>query len=72
MFSKTQHICFYSQYEFQANEKVVRATRGYFFAGKGVALKVSLNGKQSTLPMHGTTELGKGLEAAVKRQLGLK
>ena len=35
-------------------------------------LKVFLNGKQSTLPMHGTAELGKGLEAAIKRQLGLK
>jgi mRNA interferase HicA len=31
-----------------------------------------LNGKQSTLPMHGTVELGKGIEAAIKRQLGLK
>jgi hypothetical protein len=28
--------------------------------------------KQSTLPMHGTAELGKGLEAAIKRQLDLK
>lgn len=43
-----------------------------FQAGKGSHLKVFLNGKQSTLPMHGTTELGKGLEAAIKRQLGLK
>lgn len=43
-----------------------------FETGKGSHLKVFLNGKQSTLPMHGTTELGKGLEAAIKRQLGLK
>jgi len=43
-----------------------------FVAGKGSHLKVFLNGKQSALPMHGTTELGKGLEAAIKRQLGLK
>jgi mRNA interferase HicA len=43
-----------------------------FQSGKGSHLKVFLNGKQSTLPMHGTTELGKGLEAAIKRQLGLK
>jgi len=35
-------------------------------------LKVFLNGRQSALPMHGTAELGKGLEAAIKRQLGLK
>ena len=43
-----------------------------FQVGKGSHLKVFLNGKQSTLPMHGTEELGKGLEAAIKRQLGLK
>lgn len=43
-----------------------------FEPGKGSHLKVFLNEKQSSLPMHGTTELGKGLEAAIKRQLGLK
>ena len=43
-----------------------------FDPGKGSHLKVFLNGKQSTLPMHGTAELGKGLVAAIKRQLGLK
>lgn len=43
-----------------------------FAPGKGSHLKVFLNGRQSTLPMHGTAELGKGLEAAIKRQLGLK
>ena len=32
-----------------------------FLNGKGSHLKVFLNGKQSSLPMHGTTELGKGL-----------
>jgi mRNA interferase HicA len=40
-----------------------------FQPGKGSHLKVFLNVKQST---HGTTELGKGLETAIKRQLGLK
>ena len=43
-----------------------------FLPGKGSHLKVFLNGKQSTLPMHGTTGLGKGLESAIKRQLSLK
>jgi mRNA interferase HicA len=43
-----------------------------FQTGRGSHVKVFLNGKQSTLPMHGNTELGKGLEAAIKRQLGLK
>lgn len=43
-----------------------------FQPGKGSHLKVFLNGKQSALPMHGTAELGRGLVAAIKRQLGLK
>ena len=43
-----------------------------FEQGKGSHLNVFLNGRQSVLPMHGTTELGKGLEAAIRRQLGLK
>jgi mRNA interferase HicA len=43
-----------------------------FVQAKGSHLKVFLNGKQSILPMHGTAELGKGLEASIKRQLGLK
>jgi len=43
-----------------------------FEVGKGSHLKVFLNGKQSVLPMHGTDELGKGLIAAIKRQLDLK
>ena len=43
-----------------------------FAPGKGSHLKVFLNGRQAALPMHGTAELGKGLEAAIKRQLGLK
>jgi hypothetical protein len=33
---------------------------------------VLLNGKHSSLPMYGTTDPGKGLETAIKRQLGLK
>jgi mRNA interferase HicA len=43
-----------------------------FAQGKGSHLKAFLNGKQSTLPMHGSAELGKGLESAIKRQLGLR
>lgn len=46
--------------------------RRYLSGGKGSHLKVFLNGKQSSLPMHGATELGKGIEAAIKRQLGVK
>jgi len=43
-----------------------------FQQGKGSHLKVFLDGKQSVLPMHGKQELGKGLENAIKKQLGLK
>ena len=43
-----------------------------FAPGRGSHLKVFLNGKQSVLPMHGSKELGPGLKAAIKRQLGLK
>jgi len=43
-----------------------------FQPDKGSPLKVFLKSKLSSLPMHGTRELGKGLEAAIKRQLGLK
>ncbi len=43
-----------------------------FVKGKGSHLKVYLNSRQSVLPMHGTEELGKGLETTIKRQLGLK
>ena len=46
-----------------------------FLPGKGSHLKVFLKGRQTALPMHGTQnslKLGNGLEAAIKRQLGLK
>jgi len=43
-----------------------------FVQARGSHLKVFLNGRQTILPMHGSEELGKGLEAAIKRQLGLK
>jgi len=31
-----------------------------------------LAGRTTVLPMHGTQEIGKGLEAKIKRDLGLK
>ena len=43
-----------------------------FEPGKGSHLKVYLHGKQTVLPMHGTREIGKGLELAIKKDLGLK
>lgn len=43
-----------------------------FQPAKGGHLKVFLNGRQSVLPMHGSHEIGKWLEHAIKKQLGLK
>jgi mRNA interferase HicA len=43
-----------------------------FALGKGSHLKVRFGGRAAILPMHGKKELGKGLENAVKKQLGLK
>jgi len=43
-----------------------------FTPGKGGHLKVFLNGKQTVLPMHGSKEIGKGLEHTIKKDLGLK
>jgi mRNA interferase HicA len=42
-----------------------------FSSGKGSHLKVTVNGRQSVLPMH-STELKKGTVEAIKKQLGLK
>lgn len=42
-----------------------------FSPGKGSHLKVTLNGRQSVLPMH-STELKTGTVEAIKKQLGLK
>jgi mRNA interferase HicA len=42
-----------------------------FKGGKGSHLKVSLNGRNSVLPMH-NKELGTGLVQAIKKQLGIK
>jgi mRNA interferase HicA len=48
------------------------AARGAAFSpAKGSHLKVELNGKFSYLPMH-SKDLGTGLVAAIKKQLGLK
>lgn len=42
-----------------------------FTPGKGSHLKVTLNGRQAVLPMHGK-ELKKGTLEAIKKQLRLK
>lgn len=35
-------------------------------------LKVYLNGKQTTLPRHGSHEIGEGLRKEIIKQLGIK
>ena len=43
-----------------------------FKSGKGGHLKVFLNGRRSVLPMHGSKEIGKGLEQKIKKDLDLQ
>jgi len=43
-----------------------------FEPGKGGHLKVTLNGRRSVLPMHGSKELKKGTWLAIKKQLGIE
>jgi mRNA interferase HicA len=70
--TKIQHFCYALSMNSKQMKKWLEQQGATFMPGKGSHLKVFLNGRQSALPMHGTTELGKGLEAAIKRQLGLK
>jgi mRNA interferase HicA len=43
-----------------------------FEPGKGSHLKVRRGERSSVLPMHGKKDIGKELENAIKKQLGLK
>lgn len=40
--------------------------------GRGSHHRVSLNGRISTFPDHGSKEIGKGLVEKIKKDLGLK
>lgn len=48
------------------------AKRGVTFEDRTNHLKLTLNGKNSFLPRHPSTELKKGLLEGVKKQLGIK
>ncbi len=48
------------------------AALGARFAEGSKHTKVYLNGKQTTLPRHGTQEIGEGLRRAIFRQLDVK
>lgn len=43
-----------------------------FSTGKGSHRKITLNGKTSVFPDHGAREIGTGLVAKIKKDLGLK
>jgi mRNA interferase HicA len=43
-----------------------------FTSGRGSHLKIELNGKSSVMPMHKSKEIGTGLVAKIKNDLGLK
>jgi mRNA interferase HicA len=43
-----------------------------FTPGKGSHHRVELNGKSSVFPDHGAKEIGTGLVAKIKKDLGLK
>ena len=43
-----------------------------FMSGKGSHLKVELAGRFSVMPMHKSKEIGTGLVAKIKKDLGLK
>ena len=43
-----------------------------FAPGKGSHRKVTLNGKSTVFPDHGAKEIGTGLVAKIKKDLGLK
>lgn len=44
----------------------------HIWARQGFTTESFFNGKQSTPSMHGAAEHAKGLEAAIRRQLGLE
>jgi mRNA interferase HicA len=43
-----------------------------FTPAKGSHFRVTLNGKSTIFPDHGSKEIGTGLVEAIKKQLGLK
>jgi mRNA interferase HicA len=43
-----------------------------FTSGRGSHLHVELNGEFSVMPMHKSKEIGSGLVAKIKKDLGLK
>lgn len=48
------------------------AAQGAIFKEGAGHTKVLLNGKQTTLPRHGSQEIGEGLRQRILKQLGLK
>jgi mRNA interferase HicA len=42
-----------------------------FQSGKGTHMKATLNGRATTVPNHGSKEIGEGLRRKILRDLGL-
>jgi mRNA interferase HicA len=52
--------------------KWLTAQGARFAPGKGSHFRVTLNGKTTVFPDHGSREIGTALVALIKKQLGLK
>jgi mRNA interferase HicA len=69
----TQHMCCTLKSVTSAEFKRWLERLGCTFEpAKGSHLKVRLGERSAIIPMHGKREIGKGLENAIKKQLGLK
>lgn len=56
----------------QSEFKRFLADNGATFKQGSKHIKVYLNGKQTTLPRHPSSEIGEGLRLAILKQLGMK
>jgi mRNA interferase HicA len=66
------NIYVYAQMKSTEAKRLLQSLGATFEPGKGGHLKVTLNGRRSILPMHGSKELASGTWRAIQKQLGLK
>lgn len=52
--------------------KWLRDQGAEFIPAKGSHFRVTLRGRSTIMPFHGSSEMGRGLVEAIKKQLGLK
>jgi hypothetical protein len=70
-FAHINNFAYDSQYEEQRFQALIVETRRYVRDGPRLSCEDLFQRRQSVLPMHGN-DLGAGLVAAIKKQLGLK